>query len=341
MGFLKTDEQVKLRVQHRHERDGRVRDRIKAILLCDKGWSAQKIAEALMIDESTVRRHIEEYQEKQKLCPENGGSTSKLDPLQTEGLVKHLETTTYVYTKEICAYVRSTYGKNYSIPGMRSWLLKNGFSYKCPKGSPSKADPEKQAAFIEFYEKLLNKTSEDEPIEFGDGVHPTMATKVVRGWIRKGQDKLIPTTASRTRMNLFGSINLQTMDVTIDAYETIDSKATTAHFKKLREKYPNAPTIHLILDQGPYNKSLETKKAAKEYGITLHYLPPYSPNLNPIERLWKVMNEHVRNNVFFESVKEFREKILAFFELKWADISHLMVDRINDHFQIINPASSC
>jgi transposase len=33
---------------------------------------------------------------------------------------------------------------------------------------------------------------------------------------------------------------------------------------------------------------------AKELNIKLHYLPPYSPNLNPIERLWKVMNEHAR-----------------------------------------------
>ena len=52
------------------------------------------------------------------------------------------------------------------------------------------------------------------------------------------------------------------------------------------------------------------------YGITLHYLPPYSPNLNPIERLWKVMNEYVRNNRFFKSAKEFKKEILTFFEPK-------------------------
>ena len=70
----------------------------------------------------------------------------------------------------------------------------------------------------------MTTTLEDEPIEFGDGVHPTMATKVSYGWIRKGKenDKTIATTASRTRMNLMGSLNLQTMDVTIGAYKTID-----------------------------------------------------------------------------------------------------------------------
>jgi len=39
---------------------------------------------------------------------------------------------------------------------------------------------------------------------------------------------------------------------------------------------------------------------ATELNIKLHFLPPYSPNLNPIERLWKVMNEKVRNNRFFK-----------------------------------------
>ena len=55
----------------------------------------------------------------------------------------------------------------------------------------------------------MKTTPEDEPIEFGDGVHPTMATKIGRGWIRTGQEKLIKTIASRSRVNYFGSINLE------------------------------------------------------------------------------------------------------------------------------------
>ena len=112
------------------------------------------------------------------------------------------------------------------------------------------------------------------------------------------------------------------------------------HFEKLRQKYPKAPKIHLILDQGRYNTSKETKEAAKKNGIVLHYLPPYSPNLNPIERLWKVMNEYTRNNRFFHSAKEFREAILNFFDVTWRQIAHSMIDRITDNFQILNLAFS-
>ncbi|WP_414437816.1 transposase [Candidatus Bealeia paramacronuclearis] len=89
----------------------------------------------------------------------------------------------------------------------------------------------------------------------------------------------------------------------------------------------------------PYTISKETKQAAEDYEIVLHYLPPYSPNLNPIERLWKVMNECVRNNRVFKSAAEFRKALDEFFA-KWPQIASSMVDRINDNFQILNKASS-
>lgn len=217
-----------------------------------------------------------------------------------------MEEVTYTKVQEICAYVETQYGIKYTIPGMTSWMRGHEFSYKKPKGVPAKADPSKQKEFIEIYEKLVRTRPEDEPIVFGDGVHPTMATKLSYGWIRTGQNKLIATTASRTRLNIMGSLDLEKMKVIITSHETIDSRAMENHFQKLKKTYPKAPKIHLILGRGPYNISLETREAARKLNIILHHLPPYSPNLNSIERLWKVMNEHSRNNRFFKTAQEFR-----------------------------------
>jgi len=61
MNFLDDKERAKLKIQHKRERDGRIRDRIKAVLLHDRGWSPQQIAEALLISDQAVRNHIEEY----------------------------------------------------------------------------------------------------------------------------------------------------------------------------------------------------------------------------------------------------------------------------------------
>lgn len=334
--FLTPEERAVLRVQHRQEKNRRIADRIKAVLLSDKGWTYRQIAEALLIDEQTIGRHVDEYLADKKLTLSSGGSTGKLNEAQIAEIKAHLEETTYLKVADIIGYIQKTHGVTYTLQGMTSWLHNHGFSYKKPKATPAKADPEKQEAFIQFYEKLLRETPEDEPILFGDGVHPTMATKVTYGWIKTGTSKPIATTASRTRMNLMGALNLETMQVVTGSYETIDSVAMVEFFDHLKKSYPKARKLHLILDRGPYNISLMTREAARKRGIELHHLPPYSPNLNPIERLWKVMNEHVRNNRFFKSAKEFRKEITHFFEVTWPKIASSSIDRINDNFQKLN-----
>ncbi|MCG6220114.1 transposase, partial [Vibrio diabolicus] len=82
------------------------------------------------------------------------------------------------------------------------------------------------------------------------------------------------------------------------------------------------------------------KDAAFVLNIELHYLPPYSPNLNPIERLWKVMNEKSRNNVYFKRKRDFKAAIDQFFAVTLPEIAGSLTSRINDNFQVLKPASS-
>lgn len=333
-------EKTELETKHKTEPDRRVADRIKAVVLNAQGWTQTLIAQALLISPETVHDHLQDYINSNKLKPENGGSDPKLNQTQTTKLITHLENRTYTKVSAICAWVYRSFGVTYTVAGMTKWLAAHNFSYKKPKGTPAKANTEEQEKFIETYLELVTTTPKDEPILFGDGVHPTMATKITYGWIRKGTDKPIATTASRTRMNLMGSINLQTMSITVGSHETINSDAMDKHFAALKEAYTTAVKIHLILDRGSYNTSAQTRASAEKYGIVLHYLPAYSPNLNPIERVWKVMNERVRNNRVFTSAKEFRHDILAFFDTTWSKISNTLRSRINDNFQTLKSVSS-
>jgi transposase len=136
---------------------------------------------------------------------------------------------------------------------------------------------------------------------------------VVYSSIRKSLDKPIAQTASRTRVNVIGAIELSSMKVSCRP-DSVNTETTVAFFDQLKAAYPIAPSIHIILDQSSYHRSLLVQNEALKRSIVLHYLPPYSPNLNPIERLWKVMNEEVRNNVFFTSAKQFRDAIAGFFD---------------------------
>lgn len=336
---LSAEEKQSLERQHKTERDGRIKDRIKAVLLASEGFSQVLISQVLRVHVDTVHDHLNQYINSKKLKPENGGKSSFLNEKQTDELINYLESKICLTTHQICDYVKSEFGVCYSVAGMNKWLKRHDFVYKKPQGQPARACGDCQAQFMEYYNKLLEIADEHEPILFGDAVHPSMATKLGYGWIRKGKVAPIKTTASKTRLNLLGFINLKNMHLTLKSYITINSESMVEHLHELRRQYPEAKRIHLILDQGGYNKSAITQQAAKKLGIILHFLPPYSPNLNPIERLWKLLNEHTRNNRYFPNCKVFRETILNFFEITWPQIAESMRQRINDNFQILKTAS--
>ena len=337
---LSEEQKRDLELRHRYEDDGRIRDRIKAVLLKNEGWKNKAIAQALRIHEETVRQHLTDWSTDEKLKPENGGSYSKLDDVQTRTLDTHLSNTTYTRVMDICAYVEAAFGVRYTVSGMTKWLKEHKFSYKHPKSVPAKADLEKQEEFIEKYLELVADTPINEPILFMDSAHPTMATKVVCGWIKRGVDKPIGQTASRTRVNVMGAIELSTMNVVSCRPDYVNAETTVSFFDQLKVTYSVAPSIHVILDQSGYHRSQLVKDEALKRNIVLHYLPPYSPNLNPIERLWKVMNENVRNNVFFKSAKHFKESICEFFDETIPEIAPSLRARINDNFQTIKPVPS-
>ena len=398
---LTTSQKIHLEEQHKAEHDGRIRDRIKAVLLNDRGWTYKQIAQALLIHETTVWAHLSDYLREEKLKPSGGGSRSKLDDQQTEELIAHLEQNTYPSTKEIIAHVTLTYEVSYTQQGMHDWLIQHRFSHKKPKATPAKFNAERQAEFIKKYDELKATLSPNELILFMDSVHPTQETKITYGWIRTGVEKLIATVANRKRINLTGAIDLRTMSVLTREYETINGSSTVDFLKAIETANPTATKINIIADGGSAHTSNEvalflrhsnavnrdylkktydidlpgsaivlTRKMKTELASILekesllfenklildtekltagqllnslkappphpkfivHILPPYSPNLNPIERLWKVMNELSRNNQVFKTFHEFQEKIRTFFRETWDTISDDFRTRINDNF---------
>lgn len=336
---LTEQEKKDLIMQHKKERDRRVCDRIKAVLLRDKGYSYSQIAEILLLDDETVRRHIDDYHKLQKLMPHNGGSDSKFNPGQAAQLMAHLETTTYLHAKEICAYVLETFGVTYTVSGMIKWLRQQGFRYKKPRGIPAKADAQKQADFIAKYHELKNSLKADEVILFGDSSHPQHQTKLAYGWIKKGTHRSEKMTACQKRINLIGAIDLEKHDIKYRQVDWVNTESLKAFVRQLCAAYPTMSTIHLILDNAGYHKSDEFLSFIATTKVKIHYLPAYSPNLNPIERLWKIMHENTTYNRYYGKFSEFSTSILGFFE-NIGKYRSIIETRINDNFQKLHFASS-
>jgi transposase len=82
-----------------------------------------------------------------------------------------------------------------------------------------------------------------------------------------------------------------------------------------------------------YHCSDKVADKARALGKALHYLPIYTPNLNPKERLWKVINEHARDNKYFCNGKVNQAKYQQFFDSVLPIIGATLNCRINDNFQ--------
>lgn len=195
-------------------------------------------------------------------------------------------------------------------------------------------DPEKQEAFIKAYEALKASLKGDEELYFMDAVHPEFQSKAVCGWIKSGEIKTLPTTSAQYRMHFIGALALEGMKVFAQEFATVDADSMITFFKAL-EASSEAKTIHIICDNGRSNKNKKVDEYLKTSKIKVHYLPPYSPNLNPIERLWKVLRERKTYNRCYEKFADFKKEIRGFFFEEIPKIKNELASRITDNFQRI------
>lgn len=314
--FLTAREVIILQEAHYSSRLRKNADRIKTILLLNKGLSYTQIAEILMLDGTTIRRYEKEYEKTGVdglLEYRYHGSKSYLSIFQEQELTINLKNNIHQTVKEVVLYVSKTYSKNYSIEGMTHLLHRLGFVYKKTKQIPGKVDLKKQELFKQEYQQLKKAKKPEDKIYFVDATHPQHNNMPFYGWIYKGDTKTIKANTGRKRLNLNGALNLENLDITVLSEETIDTYSMMRLVLKLEEKQ-KAGKVYLVVDNASYNHSYGLQLFLEDHPRThLKYLPPYSPNLNIIERLWRFLHQKHRDK-YFEKFKDFEKTVLAFFK---------------------------
>lgn len=125
-------------------------------------------------------------------------------------------------------------------------------------------------------------------------------------WAPIGFQPQVPTTGSREACKVFGAVNPYTarfhyrMDCAV-----FNAQTYVLFLEQLaREYYPQK--IHVISDNASYHKKEEVWDFVREqHGrIALHFLPPYSPELNPVERTWHHVRMQATHNRYFVTLEE-------------------------------------
>lgn len=308
---------VKLEKQIPHKG---VTTRIKIILALDLGYAVKEVSDILLIDEDTITKWKKRYEKSQYLSDwlgdKNDGWQGRLTKEQEGVIEKFVEKEVITDCQQVALYIQQTFGVSYTIDGVSKLLHRLGFVYKQIIATPGKLNEEKQGQFIKEYEELKATKTEDEIILFGDGVHPTHNIHKTKAWIKRGEEKQVKTNTGRGRLNINGVFNLETMRVVVHFSETINARATMELFDKIQLVYKDKTTIYLIIDNATYykNKDVTAYLNKPNCRVKLKFLPPYSPNLNFIERLWKYMKKYIIGVKYREKFKEFEQDIHYFFD---------------------------
>jgi len=132
-------------------------------------------------------------------------------------------------------------------------------------------------------------------------------------WFLKGKQRIIPTYGKHRGVKLIGILDYETGEVFYIEEETYNAEVFLKFLKRVLKRYPTGKIV-MILDNARIHHAKLIKPFLEENKdrLELVYLPPYSPNLNIIEGLWKWLKEKVIYNVFFGKVSKICKNVRAF-----------------------------
>ena len=261
---------------------------------------------------------------------EAGGSDAALDEEQRQALDIHLQAHLYLTAKEVAHTVEQTWQVAYSESGMTQLLHRLGYVYKKPKLIPGKADADRQRAFVEQYQALKAEKAPDDPIYFMDAIHPHHNPIAGYGWIKRGKAHEIRSNTGRQRLNINGA----TLRPIVRYDDTINAPSTVELLKQIEQQHPRANRIHIICDNARYYRSQVVTDYWLKSKIELIFLPPYAPNLNLIERYWRLFKKEVLYGKYYETFALFKHACDDFFGSPECHREELR-SQLTENFQII------
>ena len=211
--------------------------------------------------------------------------------------------------KAAIARIEALTGIELSESQARRTLHRLGMKYRKTAAIPGKCDAQLQFDFYqqEMLPRLAEAGRAERKVFFVDAAHFVMGAFLGMLWCFSRI--FIKTSPGRQRYSVLGAIDShrhEIISVTTDG--TVSAPLVTQLLDKIRVAHPTTP-ITLVLDNARYQRCKEVANHAAIKDIELLYLPPYSPNLNLIERLWKLTKKKCLTNKHYRNFKDFRAGI--------------------------------
>ena len=297
--------------RYRKERDPDVRFRAHILLLLADGHSWATVAAILFCSSRTIDRWVKRFHEEgvEGLAGHKPGRPFRFATAWIATVVEWVTRKAprdfgFLRSRWCCEAVALVMLRDYQVgvsrETVRRWLHRGGLVYRRPRPTLGPKDNEREAK-LDRLRTLLVGLPDDETAVFQDEVDINTNPKIGSMWMFKGHQGKVETPGNNEKRYISGSIHWRTGQVFLTEGQPKQGRDTAlflAHLDDLRTRLRRYKKIHVICD----NAGCHTSQAVAIYlwehraRIDLHFLPSYSPDCNPIERVWWNLHDQITRN---------------------------------------------
>lgn len=320
------------------ETEQRFRRKLLAVKMVAMGVKRELVLKTLDISHPTLVSYVGEYSA--------GGLAELLENRSykpSSCLEEKLEEISAVFraqppsnAKHAREVIAQRFDTRLSVSQVRRLLKRIGMKFIKAGSAPGGADAQMQLDFLKgLLEPRIEQAEKGEiKLFFMDashflwGGHPGYSWCFERIWAKGA--------SGRKRLSILGAVDAIGKDLHyVDTDGMVNGESVCSLLLNLRFAYPDQP-ICVALDNVPYHRSKIVKELAEGFGIELLYLPPYSPNLNIIERLWRWVKSDALSNRYHESYTLFRSAVIQSLEKAQGEKKNELESLLALNFQILN-----
>src|SRR3954453_9832460 len=333
---LDTIERKKIEKLRRAERDMRIWRRLSALLWSDEGETAEEVARRLGVTARQIRKWLKTYRTQglEGVCELHyRGRVPRLDDAQVEEPKGENARGQFPTAREIGEWIDRRFKVQYSESGVKDLLKRIGVSYHKVTGFMWKADVVEQEEWLDGYR--CDPVGTGIRRYFVDACHPVWGFDLLfYCWLLVGQRFHVKVGSGRKRLNILGAYcpeDHEYLDIRLSR-GNINGEQFVNLLRVLLERHPETKQFILYLDNARYySKPVVQEWLARHPEFHLEPVPPYSPNLNLIERLWKFLRQKAlcRWHKTFEAMQEAVAAVLDHLDGYRDELATLMVEQFH------------
>ena len=313
----------------------RAKIKLLAIRLHDLGTPHGHIAAALNITDDTVTSYLKAFRKGgvPELTENRHFRPSSSVEHFLEEITRSLADNPVATAKEAGHRIKQITGVELSEEQARRIMKRVGLAYRKTASIPGGADPQMQLVFLqdELIPRFKEASEGKRRVFFVDAAHFVLGAFLGMIWCLTRM--FVRTGSGRQRYSVLGAVETREHDlVSIRTTGSVNSQTVCELIEKISAKYPNEP-ITLVMDNARYQLNAKVRDCAAINGIELLFLPAYSPNLNLIERVWRLVKSRTLRNKYFPDFTSFRNSIDAFLDSLNDTNRHLLKSLVTENFQ--------